>query len=358
MKFPSYKEFLKRSFQSVFAILLCGSLVLTNSAFGAKKAKVEKVDLAKKISNSLPARDNVTHPIRISAGPQDLIYVTDSTAGAVFILNHSLTIIGEISNLSRPLGIAADSAGRVYVGNDGRDNIELYDVDGTLLRVIGTGYVQMPNDLCIDHDGYLYVVDSLACKVFVFAGTQLVRSIGEQGENPGQFQFPVAAAISYNQPQVSPNEAVIYVADQGDSRIEIFNLTGTYLTGFGEAVPAYSDNWHGKFVRLQSIDFDSADILHAADCFMTNVQILDPATGDYISSYGTRGSDSGQLNLPLDICILSRHQTAVADYGNHRVQIIGASDYKAALISPRGSGCVKNKLKQKSIMIHRSRHTA
>ena len=80
--------------------------------------------------------------------------------------------------------------------------------------------------------------------------------------------------------------------------------------------------WHGLFVRLQSLAMDAMGRLHAVDCYMNNVQILNPDTGAYISSYGEFGKGPNQLNLPLDIIIDSSGNVIVANTENHRVEII------------------------------------
>jgi len=49
---------------------------------------------------------------------------------------------------------------------------------------------------------------------------------------------------------------------------------------------------------------------------------VNPATGGYLADYGTRGTDPGQLTLPLDIVIDRSGQMVVADYGNKRVEQI------------------------------------
>jgi hypothetical protein len=55
---------------------------------------------------------------------------------------------------------------------------------------------------------------------------------------------------------------------------------------------------------------------------MNKVQILDPQTGTFISSYPF-GEEPDHTILLLDIAIKVDHQTAVTNYGKKQVEIIG-----------------------------------
>ena len=90
----------------------------------------------------------------------------------------------------------------------------------------------------------------------------------------------------------------LYVADQGHARVQVFDLQGKFLRTFGSVVEFNSSEWECRFVRLQSLAVDEHGRLHAADCHMNNVQILDADTGRYLDSYGIFGSKPGELNMP------------------------------------------------------------
>ena len=59
--------------------------------------------------------------------------------------------------------------GYLLVGNDGRDNVEVYDpFDGNLLALFGQGLIIMPNSVTTGPDGNIYVTDSRSHRVWVF----------------------------------------------------------------------------------------------------------------------------------------------------------------------------------------------
>ena len=67
---------------------------------------------------------------------------------------------------------------------------------------------------------------------------------------------------------------------------------------------------------------DALGQVHAADCYMNKVQVLNALTGAYIRDYGAFGTGQGQLNVPLDILINRNGQVVVANQGNNRVEIL------------------------------------
>jgi DNA-binding beta-propeller fold protein YncE len=80
-------------------------------------------------------------------------------------------------------------------------------------------------------------------------------------------------------------------------------------------------NWKGRYVKMQSLAMDSLRRLHVADCYMNKIQILSEA-GVYQASYGSYGTEPGELNVPLDIAIDQYGQVVVANSANGRVEII------------------------------------
>lgn len=265
--------------------------------------------------NPLEPLNVLYSPIRITEALDRRLYVTDAKSNSLFILNNLLTE-AELQQLDQPLGVAVDSTGNIYVGNDGRDNVEVYDATGNKLRDIGIGHIQMPNDLAFDLAGNLYVVDSLANNVQVYAPNgELLRTIGDT-----LFQFPASLTIAYNVPGGGAGE--LYVADQGHAKIQVFTLTGTLLRSYGARLQMEEPDWHGKFVQIQSLAMDQMGRLHVLDSALNNVQILDPMNGSYIEHYASMGTAEGELYLPLDIFITSDNQTMVTNNGNHRIDMI------------------------------------
>ncbi len=257
-------------------------------------------------------------PIRIAQGPDERIYVSDTQSGSVFIYTPELTLEQEINAFERPLGVAVDEHQHLYVGSDTNDRVEVYDAQGFKLREFGTGEILMPNDIAIGPPGRIYIADSLSDAVWVYAPNgSFVQRIGTTGEGPGQFRFPAAVTLAQRD-----GAWELYVADQGNARIQVFTPDGVFLRTFGSKVADFSRTWHGRFIKIQSLAMDAQDRLHVLDSTMHTIQILDPDDGTFLGSYGMHGPLPGELKLPLDLMINAAGETVVTNAGNQRVETI------------------------------------
>ncbi len=257
-------------------------------------------------------------PTRLAQGSGGRFFVTDAVAGSVFIYSSDLTLQSELKDLDRPLAVAVDKFGKLYVGSNGRNSVEVYDHGLHKLWDIGQGQIQMPTDIAIDNAMNLYIVDSLSDTVWVYRPNgSLLRSIGSTGTGDGELRFPSAVTVAY------PSAAgELFVADQANSRVQVFTLEGDFLRGYGEPIEAFSQEWEGRFVNMQSLAVDIMGRLHVADSYLNRVQILDPSSGAFIDSYGEFGTAAGELNVPLDLHITQAGEAVVTNSGNHRVEVV------------------------------------
>ncbi len=269
------------------------------------------------------------HPVRVAWGPSGKLYVTDSEVGSVFIYDSSFIVVGEIKNLSNPLGVVVDSAGNIYVGLDGSDMVEVYAPDGVKFSQFGKGLIRMPNDLALDNEGRVYVADSKSDTVWIFgANGGVIKGLSSTENDEMKFDFPAAVEVGYYLDAGTGLEVgELYVVDQGNYLIKVFDLDANYLRSFGGEVRkggmmGTTWYWKGKFVKAQSLIVDALGRVHVADSYMNNVQILDGETGAFIDSYGVAGNGRRQIDAPLDIAINALAQVAVANYGNARAEII------------------------------------
>ncbi len=84
-------------------------------------------------------------------------------------------------------------------------------------------------DIAINSAGHILVLDNSCFCVREFdEDGRYVRSMGRQGEGPGEFSFPSALAIDRSDR--------VYVADAG-GRVDVFDSSGAYLTQFKHVHP-------------------------------------------------------------------------------------------------------------------------
>jgi DNA-binding beta-propeller fold protein YncE len=252
-------------------------------------------------------------------------YITDPRIGSLFIYDENLVRKAEIKGLNRPLGVAVDSEGYILIGNDGRDNIEVYDpANGNLVAVFAEGLVKMPTAITIDDLGNIYVTDSRRDRVQVFdPAYNPVRTIGTASAQ-GTLDFPIDTEIIVRSGGGAANIHEIFVADQGNKRIQVYDLEGNWLrslTFLGDdcswftgvcTVPA--------FTRLQALDTDSLGRLHVVDNYGASVLIFDPADGAFLDSYGSYGTDPGYLRVPMDVLISQTNKAIVTAGDGDRIE--------------------------------------
>ncbi len=178
-------------------------------------------------------------------------------------------------------GIACDAVGNVYVLSRGLTRVRVFDANGAFLREWGQwGHGDGQFDLEAATGNTMIAVSSKTNEVFVCdpgnsriqvfntTGT-LLRKWGQAGSLPGQFQAGCPSAIA-----VSDNGHVILANSNGasDPTVKIFDATGNYLRGVGLEWAGY--NMYGLAC--------SADGLVAAHyCYSNNIDYL-PYVRNYV----------------------------------------------------------------------------
>jgi DNA-binding beta-propeller fold protein YncE len=82
-----------------------------------------------------------------------------------------------------------------------------------------------PTDVCVAPTGDIYIFDGYG-KPYVHIynrHAEYIKSIGGPGDGPGQFNCPHGGWIDTRRP-----EPELYVADRGNSRIQVFSLGGAF----------------------------------------------------------------------------------------------------------------------------------
>lgn len=277
-------------------------------------------------SNNLAVENAPKFLTRIAdaASTQGQIYISDPRVGSLYIYDELMALKGEIKGLNKPLGVAVDSLGRVLVGNDGRDNIEAYDpVTGELLAVFGEGLVKMPTAITIDGAGNIYVTDSRSDNVRVFnSAYNPIRVIGRSGKADDTLTFPMDAEII---------DGEIFVADQGNYRVQVFDLEGSWLRSITfDGVEGQNCNWFTgvceipgipPFTKVQALSRDSLGRLHVLDNFAAAVMIFNSGDGAYVTAYGGYGLNAGLLRVPMDVAVSSSDMAIVTAGDGSRVEV-------------------------------------
>ena len=212
----------------------------------------------------------------ISVDWEDNVYLLTRTQPPVIVMNPQGEILEWFGEgvFVRPHGIYREKDGTIYGVDDRAHAVYRFSADRKLEYTFGTKGVpsdtgcpedgnyknvthggapfNRPTRLVTDKEGYLYITDGYHnARVHKFQkdGT-LVKSWGEPGDGPGQFNLPHGIGID------SQNR--LYVADRQNHRVQIFTTDGEYL---GE--------WHG-FNRPSDVWVTADDTVYVSECKRTS----------------------------------------------------------------------------------------
>ena len=151
----------------------------------------------------------------------------------------------EKNELNEPYDILIDSTGTLVVVERYNHRIQFFDGHGKSLGWVGQrGTVleeeladnyetplnqlapplfEFPTSIATDSLGNYFITDSGNHRIQKFDKTwRKVLTFGEQGDEPGQFQYPLCVSIAAND--------LLYIADLNNNRIQIFTSFGQYLS--------------------------------------------------------------------------------------------------------------------------------
>ena len=147
----------------------------------------------------------------------------------------------------------------------------------------------------------IYVADTVNSRVMVFDYTgSFIRQIGGRGNFAGAMVGPTDMGIYNNN---------LYVADYELGKIGIYSLTGEFIDYFAEA------NLKGPSgIKVVG------DRFYVFDSISQEVFILD-STGKVLNSFGGKGSEPGQFYYAKGINVDGEGNIYVADSNNFRLQV-------------------------------------
>ncbi|MDO8847566.1 MAG: NHL repeat-containing protein [Coriobacteriia bacterium] len=241
------------------------------------------------------AEGRVLFPTGVTVGPDDSIYIVQSTQGNLL----KLTPDGQQTllqvDVDAPTAVAVTDD-RIFVG--AKAGFAILDMEGSPIEIIGTqGFEEDQFDtvsgLAVDEDDNIYVVDTYNNRISKF-------------DRNGQRLWIVKTGNPANR-----------AANEGAESLTIETDAPAAMQTPGAAVI----DGAGRLVVLDMLDFSLA--------------VFDPENGDVIAKYGTYGTEEGTFMYPSGLAYdPDRDWFAVADLGNNRVQIVRLPDSSASTVLP------------------------
>lgn len=253
-------------------------------------------------------------PTHVTMDSRQRLILTDPREPSIHVLDgeNSFRIQGgPKSRIWRPAGVAVDSDDNIYVADEQRAVILVYDSDGRFIRQLGRFHgenmFQQPTGIAIDRvRGRLYVLDSpLNELVAMDLNGRLIKRIGGFRDPSVEFDYPTEVAVEDN---------TIVVLDTFGTRIVVLDAEGTSVRDFKVAnVPRTPK------VSEIGLALDAAGHVYVSGGNSTGVRIYTTA-GKQVGSVGDSTSEQMMFSGVSGVWVAS-DRMYVADTDHSRVQV-------------------------------------
>lgn len=277
-----------------------------------------------RLAGTQPAVDNTKflwqlgEPYGLAVDSKGNLYVADQKVGAIFIFNTETRDLELIKNKThghfvRIIGLAMDDNDRLFVSDPALGHVLVFNAQHKTEDVITDGLVE-PGGLAIDTENrLLYVADVNQDQVLVYDADslKLKRRIGTGGQKhalttPGDFARPAGMAVDH--------DGNLYVADSLNNRIEIFDGDGKFVSTFGKA-----GDGPGYFARPKGVAIDSDDHIWVVDGMQDRVQVFNK-DAQLLISFGGHGLLPGMFQGIVGITIDKQNRVFTSEIFPGRVQ--------------------------------------
>jgi len=178
-----------------------------------------------------------------------------------------------------------------------RDYTKIEEKNCQLITHYGAKKFSCPRSVAIGSNDEIVITDRDNEEVIVFdRNLKLIRTFGQDSKDI-KLNRPVGVAVCHN---------IIAVCDCGDNVVKRFSLQGDYLSKFGSRG---SEN--GQFNYPQGLCFNSKGLLYVVDNGNYRVQVF--RENMFLFKFGSKGRKPGQFQYPCYIAVDSSDQVYVTD---------------------------------------------
>jgi sugar lactone lactonase YvrE len=211
-----------------------------------------------------------------------------------------------------------------------------YDADPNALKMPDNVYFGEVAGVAVNSQGHVFVFSrggtvgpafgAAAAQLFEFdKGGAFVREIGKN-----LYAFAYAHAVRVD------SQDNIWVVDKGSDMIVKLTPQGRVAMVFGrkqeaseEAVPWKSVTpprpfENGRFRQPTDVTWDPQGNIFISDGYINSRVAKFDKSGDWVKSWGEKGTKEGQFDTPHSIASDARGNIYVADRGNRRIQVFSA----------------------------------
>lgn len=259
-------------------------------------------------------------------------------------------------------GLAVDSAGNLYIADDGHQRIRKVDPQGIITTVAGNGKIDYsgdgvqatatslyrPSGVALDGDGNLYIADTNNVRIRKVAKDGTITTVAGNGAigYSGDGGLATSASLFYPMDVAVDKAGNIYIADQNADVIRKVNTLGIISTVAGNGNTGFSGDGglatNAEMAGPYSVAVDGSGDIYIADHGNARVRKVD-ATGTITTVAGHGGSigDGGpptSANVePAGLAVDSAGNYYIADDGANRVRKVTIGAKVPGLLASAGA---------------------
>ena len=269
---------------------------------------------------------------------------------------------GAGARFANPWGVAADTAGNLYVADTANHTIRKITAGGVVSTLAGLAGVSGTNDgagsaarfnqpqgLAVDTNGNVYVADTGNSTIRKITPAGVVSTLAGSAGNSGSANGTGASAQFYEPEGIAVNGAgtLIYVADTWNHTIRQVTAAGVVTTFAGSAGSFGSANGTGagaQFYQPEGLAVDGAGNVYVGDTGNQMIRLISSAgvvttlagsAGNYGSANGT-GTNAAFWN-PQGVALDSATNLYVADSFNNTIRLVTPAGVVSTLAGTAGS---------------------
>jgi sugar lactone lactonase YvrE len=295
-------------------------------------------------ADNLYVTDSWSHTVR-KVDPRAVV----TTLAGVAMDSGSTDGTSSAARFTSPFGLAADGAGNLYVADQGNSTIRMITAKDQVTTVAGlagergsadgtaiAARFNEPLGLAADSAGNVYVADASNHILRKISPEGFVTTLAGQAGTPGSADG-VGSAARFRRPASLAvgriGDLSVYVADSWNHTIRKISPDGTVTTLAGQAGSAGSADGTGSAARFNEpfgIAVDNSGNVYVAESWNHTIRKVraDGVVTTLAGLAGQSGSADGtgseaRFNIPQGIAVDIDGNVYVADYGNSTIRKVG-----------------------------------
>lgn len=167
-----------------------------------------------------------------------------------------------------------------------------------------------PDALAFLPDGTLLVCVGMLLRVFDVDGSTL-RDFAPAGEGEGEVWFPCGVAVD-------ERNGELFCCDN-KHHVHVFKLDRTFVRAWGQYGHDDGEFWAPRGLAIHHTG-EGETLVFVADAGNNRIQVF-KRDGTFVRKWGKQGSGAGEFNGPVGVAVTAAGQVVVSDYYNHRLQV-------------------------------------